>query len=75
MHFALLGQQMCFLKVMKHKNDVSDVIGFLQLVKIYSLLNETKLYNQALYIVFFFVELENINFTKRIKYILRAFIS
>ena len=60
---------------MKHKNDVSDVIGFLQLVKIYSLLNETKLYNQALYIVFFFVELENINFTKRIKYILRAFIS
>ena len=44
---------------MKHENDVSNVIGCLQVMKICSLLEEIKLCIRTLYIVFLFVKLEN----------------
>ena len=52
---VLIGQQVCFHSAMKHENDVSDMIGCLQVVRIYSFMKERKLYIHASYIVFLFV--------------------
>ena len=65
---------MCFHSAMKHENDVSDLIGCLQVVRIYSFTKEIKFYTRASYIVFLFVKSEN-NFIKQIKYVLRDFIA
>ena len=53
---------------MNHENDVSNVVGCLQVVRIYSFMKELK-YTRASYIVFLFVKTENINFIKEIKYV------
>ena len=51
------------------------MVGCLQVVRIYSLMKEIKVYIRALYIVFLVVKTENNNFKKEIKYVLRAFIT
>ena len=43
----------------KHENDVNDMIGWLQVVRIYSFMKEIKVYIRASYIVFLFVKSEN----------------
>ena len=53
---------------MKHENDVSNMVGCLQVVKICSFIKETKVYIRASYIVFIFVKTEN-NFIKEIKHV------
>ena len=52
---------------MKHENDVTHIIGSLQVVKTYSFMKEIELYLRALCVVFLFVKLEN-NFIKEIKH-------
>ena len=46
---------------MKHENDVSNMVGSLQVVRIYSFMKETKVYINASFIVFLFVKKENDN--------------
>ena len=46
----------------------------MQVVRIYSFIKEIELYIRASYTVFLFVKLENDNFIKEIKHVLRAFI-
>ena len=62
---------------MKHENDVSDMLGYLQVVKIYSFKKERKkiMYIHAVYIVFFLVKSEHINHIKGIKHVLCALIT
>ena len=60
---------------MKHENDVCNMVGRLQVVRIYSFMKEIKVYISALYIVFLFVKTENNNFLKEIKHVLPAFIA
>ena len=48
-----------------HKNDMSDMIDCLQVVRIYRFMKEIKLYVRASYIVFLFVKTEN-NFIKEV---------
>ena len=71
---VLIVLQVCFHSAMKHENDVSNVIGCLQIVRIYSFMKEIKVYIRASYIVFLFVKIKN-NFIKEIKHVLRAFIA
>ena len=60
---------------MKHENYMSDSIGCLQVVRIYSFISEEiKVYKRASYIVFLFVTTENKNLITEIKHVLRAFI-
>ena len=61
---VLIGQQVCFHSAMKHKNDASNLIGYLQVVRIYSFMKEIKLYILASYIVLLFVKMETNNFIK-----------
>ena len=49
---------MPFHSAMKHENDVSDTISFLQIVRIYGFMKEMKLYTRALFIIIF-VKWEN----------------
>ena len=63
-----------FYSAIKHKNDVSTMVGCLQVVRIYSFMKEIKVYIRASYVVFVFVKTEN-NFIKEIKHVLRAFIA
>ena len=44
---------------MKHENDVSNMVGYLQVVRIYSFMKEIKVNIRASYIVFFFDKTEN----------------
>ena len=60
---------------MKHEHDVSNMVGCLQVVRIYSFMKEIKVYIRASYISFLFVKTENNNFIKEIKHVLRAFIA
>ena len=55
---------------MKHKNEVSGIIGCFQVVTIYSLWKKCYIHVHASYIVFLFVKLENNNFIKEIKHII-----
>ena len=71
----LIGLQVCFYSAMKHENDVYNMVGCLQVVRIYSFMKEIKVYIRALYIVFLFVKTENNNFIKEIKHALPAFIA
>ena len=59
---VLIGLQVCFHGAMKHENDVSNMIGCLQVVRIYSFMKEIKVNIRASYIVFLFVKTENNNF-------------
>ena len=59
---------------MKHKNDVSNMIGCHQVVRTYSFVKGIKLYIHASYIVVLFIKLEN-NFIKEIKRVLGTFIA
>ena len=52
----LIDQQVCFHGVMKYENDVSNMVGCLQAVRINSFINEIKVYIRVLYIVFLFVK-------------------
>ena len=70
-----IGQQVCLHSTMKHENDVSYMIGCLQVVITYSFMKEIKLYIRASYIIFLFVKLENNNFIKEIKHFLCVFIA
>ena len=63
----MIGQQACFHSAMKYKNDVSKMVGCLQVVRIYNFMKVIKLYTRTLYIVFFFVKTDNNNFYKRNK--------
>ena len=58
---------------MKQENDVNNMVGCLQVVRIYSFMKEIKLYIRALFIVFPFVKMEN-NFIKEKKHVLCSFI-
>ena len=60
---------------MKHENDVSYMVDYLQIVRSYSFIREMKLNIRVSYIVFLFVKSENNNFIKEIKHVLRAFIT
>ena len=71
----MIGLKVCFHSAMKHKNYVSNVVGLLQVVRIYNFMKEMTLYSRASYIVFFFAKTENNNFIKEIKHVLRAFIA
>ena len=72
---GLIGLQVCFHRAMKHENYMSDSIGCLQVVRIYSFISEEiKVYKRASYIVFLFVTTENKNLITEIKHVLRAFI-
>ena len=57
----------CFHSVLKHENDVSNMAGYLQVVRIYSFMKEIKVYIRASYIFFLFVKTESIIFIKEIK--------
>ena len=60
---------------MKHKNDVSNMVGYLiQVMRIYSFMKEIKVYIRTSYIIFLFVKTEN-NFIKEIKHVLCVFIA
>ena len=67
---VLIGQQVCFHSAMKRKNDVRNTIGCLQIVRIYSFMEEIKsyVYICASYIVFPFAKLEI--FINEIKHVL-----
>ena len=60
---------------MKHENDASNVVGCLQVVRIYSFIKEIKVYTGASQVVVFFVKTENNNFIKEIKNVLHALIA
>ena len=60
-----------FCSAMKHENDVSNMVGCIQVVRIYSFMKEIKVFIRASYIIFFYVN----NFIKEIKHVLRAFIT
>ena len=60
----MIGLQVCFHSEMKHENDVSNMVGCLQVVRIYSFKKEIKVNLRASYIVFLFVKNEN-NFIKQ----------
>ena len=60
---------------MKQESDVSNVIGFLLVMRIYSFMRETKVFILPSYIAFLFVKMENNSFVKEIKHFLRAFIA
>ena len=51
----LIGQQVYFQSAMKHENDVSHIIGCLQVVRIYCFMKK-KLYICVSYIAFPFVK-------------------
>ena len=70
---VLIGLQVCFHSAMKQENDVSNIVGCLQAVRIYSFMKEIKVYIRASYIIFLFVKTEY-NFIKEIKHVLDAFI-
>ena len=53
----------------------SNMVGCLQVVRIYSFMKEIKVYIRASYIVFLFVNNENNNFIKEIKHVVHAFIT
>ena len=59
----LIGQLVCFHSTMKHENEVSNMIGCLQVVRIYSSMNEIKVYIHASYIIFLFVKTKTNNKT------------
>ena len=59
---------------MKHWNDISNIVCFLQVVKIYSFMRQIKLHKRASCIVFLFVKAKNNDFIKETKHVLRAFI-
>ena len=46
----LTSQRVCFQRAMKHENYVSNMIGCLQVVRIYSFMKEIRLYSHALFI-------------------------
>ena len=47
-----IGPQVCFRSDMKHENDLNNMVGCLQAVRIYSFMREMELYIRASYIVF-----------------------
>ena len=56
-----------FQSAVKHENDVGDMVGCLQVVRIYNFMKENKFYICASYIVFLFVKKENNDLIKEIK--------
>ena len=59
---------------MKHENEVSDMVGCLQVVIIYSFVNEIEVDICTSYIVFLVVTMKN-SLIKEIKHVIRAFIA
>ena len=49
----LIDKQLSFYSTMRRKNDVSDIIGCLQVVRIYIFMNEIKLYISTSYLYYF----------------------
>ena len=61
---------------MKHENDVSNTVGCVQVVRIYSFTKEIKLYIQGLHYRLSFCQVGKLkNFLKEIKHVLPAFIA
>ena len=54
---------------------MSNVVGNLQVVRMYSFMKEIKVYIRASYIVFLFAKTQNNNFIKEIKHFLCAFVA
>ena len=73
----LIGQQVCFHSVNKHKNDVSNMA--FSVSKLWEFTVSWKklkyTYIRASYIVFLFVKAKNNNFIKEIKHVIRSFIA
>ena len=57
--------------VVKHENDVNNTSGCFHVGRIYSFMEDTKLYIRSSYIVFLFVTSDN----KKFKHVLRVFIA
>ena len=72
---TFIGQQLYFHSAILHGNDTRDVIDCPQVVIIYSFTKEIKLNIRASYIVFLLVKSKTNNFIKKIKHVLRAFIT
>ena len=51
----LIGQHECFYNVMKHENKVSNMVGSLQVLRIYIFMKEIKLYTYVLHITMVFL--------------------
>ena len=60
---------------MKHENDMRNMVGFLQVVRIYSFMKEIKMCTRVSYIVFLFVKMESNDFIKEGKHVLHTFIA
>ena len=60
---------------MKHENDVSNMVAFLQVVRIYSFVKKIEVYVRVPYIVFLFVKTENHDSIKEVRHVLRTFIT
>ena len=71
---VLIGLQVCFHSALKHENEVRNMVGCLQVVRIYSFKKEIEVYIYTSYIVFLFVKMKN-NFIKEIKHVSRVFIA
>ena len=65
----MIGQRKFFIALWR-----SNMVGCVQVVRIYSFMREIKVYIWALYIIFLF-KTENNNFIKEIKHVLRASIA
>ena len=65
--------RVCSHSTIKCVNDVSNMVGSLQVVRIYSFIIEIKGPTCASYIIFPFVKTEN-NFIKEMKNVLRVFL-
>ena len=58
--FVLIGLEVCFHSANKHENDVSNLVGCLQVVRIYNFMVEVKVYICASYnVIVFFFKVEN----------------
>ena len=71
----MTGQQVCFHSAIKHANDVSNMV----ISKLWGFTVSWKKFKYCIlcivYTVFLFVKIENSNFIKEIKHVLRAFVA
>ena len=64
---------MCFDNAMNHENHVSNMVGCLPVVRIYSFMKKNK--TVCTNIIFLFAKSENNDFIKEIKHVISAFIA
>ena len=71
----LIAHQVCFHSATKYENDVSDIIGWFQIVRIYSFTKEINIYKHALCVIILVVKLENNYSLTEIKHVFCIFIA